>query len=285
LTFSIGIVRIADVRTRIPRTTLRISAALIFCLVSVTASSQFRNGSILPDPEPAQEFHPDSEFRMARVKYRTFGGAGSHGLLEPWWAIDYPFAEEHFLAALRRTTNLTVSDVEAQLELTDKRIFEYPFLFLQAPGAGNWQPTMEEADSLHEYLQRGGFLLIDDFHGERDWAIVQSAIEKVFPDRLIVEIPETDPLMHVFYDLDERSPIPGERHLRMGPGGQIVAQMQGPSHWRGIYDDHDRLMVAMNFNIDMGDSWEHADDPRYPVPMTALGYKFGINYVIYSMTH
>jgi len=91
--------------------------------------------------------------------------------------------------------------------------------------------------------------------------------------------------MHVFFDLDERTPIPGERHLRMSRGGQIVAQMEGQPHWRGIYNDHHDLMVAINFNSDMGDSWEHADDPFYPVPMTALGYKLGTNYIVYAMTH
>ena len=128
-------------------------------------------------------------------------------------------------------------------------------------------------------------MLVDDFHGQRDWAIFEAAIHRALPDRPIIDIPESDPLMHVFYDLDERNPIPGERHLRMGPGGQVVAQMQGTPSWRGIYDEKDRLMVAINFNIDMGDSWEHADDPRYPGPMTALGYKFGVNYVVYAMTH
>jgi hypothetical protein len=222
---------------------------------------------------------------MARVKYRTFGGGGSHGYYQPWWAIDYPLAEEHFFPALRRMTNLTVDDEEAHLELTDKRIFDYPFLFLQQPGRGNWRPTSEEAANLREHLLRGGFLLIDDLHGEYDWSIFEAAIRRVFPDRPIVEIPEDDPLMHVFFDLDERTPIPGERHLRMSRGGQIVAQMEGQPHWRGIYNDHHDLMVAINFNSDMGDSWEHADDPYYPVPMTALGYKLGTNYIIYAMTH
>src|SRR5262249_54013 len=163
--------------------------------------------------------------------------------------------------ALRRVTNLTVSDVETQLELTDKRIFEYPFLFLQAPGVGDWDPTPQEAANLREHLLRGGFLLVDDFHGERDWAIFHVAITRVFPDRPIIEISEDDPLMHIFYDLDEKTPIPGDRHLRRRRDGSIYAQMQGPAHWRGIYDDRKRLMVAINFNIDMGDSWEHADDP------------------------
>jgi hypothetical protein len=55
--------------------------------------------------------------------------------------------------------------------------------------------------------------------------------------------------------------------------------------WKGILDEHGRLMVVMNFNMDMGDSWEHADDPDYPQEMTALGYRFGVNYILYAMTH
>jgi hypothetical protein len=53
----------------------------------------------------------------------------------------------------------------------------------------------------------------------------------------------------------------------------------------GIYDDHNRLMVAMTFNNDVGDSWELADDPSYPERFSALGIRLGINYVIYSMSH
>src|SRR5262245_54514425 len=119
-------------------------AMVVLSVMAGTAIGQFRFGNIVPDPSPETERHPGSEFHLARVKYATYGGAGSHGLIQPWWAIDYPFAEEHFFAALRRTTNMTVADVEAQLELTDPRIFEYPFLFLQAPGAGNWRPTPKE---------------------------------------------------------------------------------------------------------------------------------------------
>jgi len=231
------------------------------------------------------EHGPESEFQLSRMKYRTFGGGGSHGYFQPWWAIDYPLAEEHFFPALRRSTNLTVADEEIHLDLMDDRIFEHPFMFMQQPGRGEWNPTPQEAARLREYCLRGGFLLVDDLHSEYDWAIFAAAMRRVFPDRPIIDIPETDAVMHVFFDLDERTAIPGERHLRMGGGGRIVAQMEGPPKWRGVYDDKNRLMVAINFNIDMGDSWEHADDPYYPVPMTALGYKLGINYIIYALTH
>jgi hypothetical protein len=110
-------------------------------------------------------------------------------------------------------------------------------------------------------------------------------MQRVLPGRPIVEIPDEDPMMHVFYDLGDRIQIPGLRHLRRGRGGGIVVQMEGQPHWRGIYDDRGRLIVAINFNMDMGDAWEHADDPWYPAPMTGLAYRLGVNYVIYAMTH
>jgi hypothetical protein len=194
-------------------------------------------------------------------------------------------AEVNFLPALRRLTNLSIAEDSRHLPLTDDRIFNYPFLFVQQVGQGNWNPSNEEAARLREYLLRGGFLLVDDFHGEWDWAVFEEAIGRVLPGRPIVEIPDDDPLMHVFYDLGDRIQIPGQRHLRWGGGGQIVAQMQGAPHWRGIYDDHGRLIVGINFNIDMGDAWEHADDPYFPAPMTGQAYRLGINYVIYAMTH
>ncbi len=268
-----------DRRAQRRKSTLRTAAAgLIICLLAGIASSQTGNRS-----RDTHADSPEAEFHMARMIYRGLGGAGSRGFINPYWAIDYPYAEAHFLPALRRLTNLSVADDSRHLEVTDDRIFDYPFLFLQQ--VGHWHPSSQEAARLKEYLLRGGFLLVDDFHGEYDWSIFQSAMQQVLPERPIVEIPEDDPLMHVFFDLDQRIQIPGRRHLRWGRGGQIVAQMAGRPHWRGIYDDHDRLMVAINFNIDMGDAWEHADDPYYPSPMTALAYSLGVNYVIYAMTH
>ena len=119
--------------------------------------------------------------------------------------------------------------------------------------------------------------MVDDFHNEYEWQSVRDAMADLLPGRPIVDIPEDDPLHHILFDLDKRTQIPGERHLYRG--------MEGPPHWRGIYDDRGRLMVALNHNSDMGDAWEHADDAHYPAPMTATAYRFGVNYVIYAMTH
>jgi hypothetical protein len=261
------------------RKATKISSALIVCFY-LAVDSQTANGTF-----DKRDDLPQAEFQMARLIYRTRGGGGSHGFFQPWWAIDYPFAEEHFLPALRRMTKLFVADDSRHLEVTDDHIFDYPFLFMQQPGRGNWNPTPHEAERLREYLSRGGFLFVDDLHGEYDWRVFESSMRRVFPDRPIVEITPYDSVMHVFFDVNQGIQIPGKRHLRRSYGGETVAQMEGPQQWRGIYDDRNRLMVVINFNMDTGDAWEHADDPDYPVPMTAVAYQIGINYVIYSMTH
>jgi hypothetical protein len=275
-----------------PHRKVILATVIVLCLLIRVGWSQFRReidlfGNFMSGNAYGYKGDvPPAEFRIARVKYATRGGAGSHGIVQPWWAVDYPYAEEHFSDALKRVTNIDIAEDSIHLELSDDRIFQYPFLFMQQPGQGNWRPSAQDAANLREHLTRGGFLMVDDFHGEFDWQVFQASMKRVFPDRQIVEIPDSDPLMHIFYDLDKNNPIPGERHLGFSRStGQTAVYMEGPPHWRGIYDDDRRLMVAMNFNMDMGDAWEHADDPYYPGPMTALAYKFGINYVIYAMTH
>ena len=238
------------------------------------ASAQFWRES----PEAQTAGPPEAEFHMARLAYYSRGCAGSRGSCNPMWAIDYPLAEAHFLPAVERLTRIEVAADSRHVTLADDTLFDYPWLFLQQPGQGGWHPDREEIVRLQEYLLRGGFLVVDDFHGEGEWLVFQEAMRAIFPDRAIVDVPEDDMLMSILFDLDQRTQIPGERHLR-------YLRMAGPPHWRGIYDDDGRLMVAINFNIDMGDAWEHADDPRYPAPMTTLAYKFGVNYVIYALTH
>ena len=262
--------------------TQKLLTSVLFASMIILAVHIVRGQEDRPDLVLA----PEAEFHMARLIYSSPGGGrGGYwgGWGRGWWAIDYPSAEYHITRALRRLTQLDVADDSIHLEAIDDRIFDYPWLFAQQ--VGRWQLSNEETDHLREYLRRGGFLVADDFHGEREWVIFSEAIRRVLPGRPIIDIPATDPLLHVHYDLDQRTQIPGERHLYMAAGGEIKAQLEGPQHWRGIYDDAGRLMVAINFNMDMGYAWEHADDPYYPEPMTALAYRFGVNYIVYAMTH
>ena len=257
------------------RRTLR--AGLLICLLAVVAASQ---GSY----DPREGDRPDAEFQIARVIYSTSARAGSRGILQPMWAVDYPLAEAHFLPALRRYTRIDVAEDTRHLKLTDDRLFQYPFIWLQQ--AGFWNPNDRELERLREYFLRGGFLMVDDFHGEQEWENFAYHIRRALPDHEIVDIPKDDPVMQIFFEIDQRTQIPGERHLRRRyGGGEAEVQMQGPPHWRGIYDDSHRLLVVANHNMDIGDSWEHADDPGYPLAMTAFAYQLGVNYVLYALTH
>ena len=166
------------------------------------------------------------------------------------------------------------------IELTDDRLFDFPWLYAVEVGAMHLSAA--EALNLREYLLRGGFLMVDDFHGPFQWDNFAYAMQQVFPDRRIVDIADDSEVFHVVYDLDERMQIPGLRPLREGRTWELGGNIP---HWRGIFDDDGRLMVAINFNMDLGDAWEHADWPDYPEPYSAMAYRFAVNYVIYSLTH
>ncbi|HSC13652.1 MAG TPA: DUF4159 domain-containing protein, partial [Gammaproteobacteria bacterium] len=245
-------------------------AAVAACAWLGVASGQFGDVSTA---------RPEAEFHFARLVYRDspYSRRGRWGG-RPAWATDYADAEFHVMQGIGRFTGIDVAEVDIDgnggrlIQLVDDSVFDYPWLY--AVEVGQWMLDESEAKVLREYLDRGGFLMVDDFWGEYQWEIFVDSMQRVFPDKPIEELGEDHELLHVLYDLDQRTQIPG----RNGPRPETP-------HWRGIFDDDGRLMVAINFNMDMGDAWEHADDPWYPEPMTALAYKFAVNYLIYTMTH
>lgn len=227
-------------------------------------------------PPASAQSVPDSELSFARLLYpegmgRRFGRRSS--------MVDYPEAEVHFTQGIGRLTRVDIGEA-VMIDLTDDELFDYPWLY--AVEVGYWYLDEHSAARLREYLLRGGFLMVDDFHGSREWQRFLDSMTRVFPDRQIVDISEDDEVLHVLYDLDQRIQVPGIGAWRRG----VTYERDGVDpHWRGIYDDHGRLMVAINHNMDLGDAWEHADTPSYPEPMTALAYRFAVNYVVYAMTH
>jgi hypothetical protein len=197
------------------------------------------------------------------------------------WTQDYPRADRHFSLALRRLTRVHVRSVEQPVNLDDgDDVYRWPWLY--AVQVGEWRLTEAQAKTLREYLLRGGFFMCDDFWGTYEWEVFEESMKRVFPDRIAVDIEDSDAIFHTIYDLDERYQVPGQRYVRTGQ----TAKCQGcPARWRGIYDDKGRLMVAMTFDSDLGDSWEWADYPEYPEKFSALGIRIGVNYVVYAMTH
>jgi hypothetical protein len=107
---------------------------------------------------------------------------------------------------------------------------------------------------------------------------------RVFPDRPVEDLPNSNAIFHTIYDLDERFQVAGWQWHNSGRTYEAGESGKTP-HWRAIYDDKGRVMVAICHNMDLGDSWEHADNPLYPEKFSALGFRIGVNYVIYAMTH
>ncbi len=124
--------------------------------------------------------------------------------------------------------------------------------------------------------------MADDFWGPTEWEIFMDSMKKVFPDRQVVELENKEAIFHTVYDLDDRYQVASHGSVMRG----VSFKCDGcPDHWRGIFDDRGRLMVAMTYQSDVGDSWEWADDPYYPERYSALGIRIGVNYVVYAMTH
>ena len=245
------------------------------------------------DEGPRPSFPSQAEFHFIRLEYtdlpqyhRRWSYASRNGSGEGWWLVDWPDADDHFTSGVQRLTRIAAGDPR-HLRLTDDRLFDYPWIY--ATQTGWWGLSSAEVARLREYLLRGGFLVVDDFWGAEQWEVFRETMQRVLPDRPITDIALSDSVMHVLYDIQEKDLtfIPGTRHLRRGSGGTVVVEQPwgtAPA-WRAIYDDHNRMVVAVNYNTDVGDAWEYADSPLYPEQMTALAYRYGINYLIYSMTH
>ncbi len=225
------------------------------------------------DPPDAYE---DTEFAFARLRYRSQGRGRYRGS----WGTDSNKAERQFIQGIRRLTGIHARSVEEIIDIDTDEMFNWPWIY--AVEVGYWELSESQARRLREYLDRGGFLVVDDFHGSWEWDTFQASLRRVFPDRTVVELPNDDPIFHVLYNLDNRFQVPGRQYL--GSGSTYERDGVTP-HWRGIYDDKGRVQVAILFNMDHGDAWEWADDPRYPEPFAALAYRIGINYIVYSMTH
>jgi Domain of unknown function (DUF4159) len=245
---------------------------------------EYRLGAI-PLPPDYQE---KTEWAFARLMFPPGPLNGYEGRDLDWhtgislWSQDFPRADRHFSLAVRRLTRLHVRSAEQLVNLDEGDEYDWPWLY--AVQVGEWGLTDQQGRALREYLLRGGFFMADDFHGNEEWYEFESRIKKAFPDRPIVEIPDDDPIFHIVYDLDQKYQLPGQAHLRPGYKSNNGASALG-AHWRAIYDEKGRIMVAITYNSDVGDAWEFADDPYYPERFSDLAIRLGVNYILYSMTH
>jgi hypothetical protein len=246
---------------------MRISFFLLVFLLGFAATG---------DDDQTRSRDPDStEFTFLRLVYSGNDWTGAS------WAIDYPKADRQFIYGLGKLTDFGfVSPQHRALTILDPELFRYPFAY--AVEVGQMRLSDQEAGQLREYLLRGGFLVVDDFHGEYEWQNFYSQMKKVFPEFEPVDLPLNHPIFHCYYDIRELFQVPG---LQFVYSGRTWEKGGYEAHYRGIQDDTGRLMVMINHNVDLGDAWEWAEVDVYPREYANLAFQLGINYIIYSMTH
>ena len=214
---------------------------------------------------------------MNMESYGAFGGRAGRGFS---WSRDYPKADRQFLIAMHRLTRIDGAPTERVITLDNDEIFNYPWIY--AVQVENWSFTDAEAKRLREYLLKGGFLMVDDFHGTDDWEHFMAGMRMVLPDRPVEDLKDNDEIYHVLYDINEKFQIPSEVYVNTGRTYEKDGYVP---KWRAIRNDHGRIMVAICHNMHLGDAWEWADDPRYPERFASMAFRLGIDYIMYSMTH
>jgi len=218
------------------------------------------------NPEPAEaRVEYDGRFSFVRLRYQ--GGFRR----DPGWAHDYPRADWHFQRILEEVTfTRTLRDESNIMSLDDPDLGFHPIAYMSEPGF--WTMNEAELNGLRTYLQKGGFIIFDDFRGARDWTNLQARMAEVLPDARWVTLDASHPVFHSFFDINTL----------------ITEGYYGEAQFLGIFEDNDpkkRLLAVANYNHDLGELWEFSDTGWVPVDVSNEAYKYGVNYVIYAMTH
>lgn len=223
-------------------------------------------------------------FTFVRIKYSSSGyGYRGSGV----WHVDYPDAELNLSYRLQQLTSLKVNPDAKVLELTDKELFDYPFIYIVEPGELLFNE--EEVKNLRRYLLSGGFLMIDDFWGENQWRNLYQQMKRVFPEREPEELDLTHPVFNCVFPIKEKPQIP---NVGLGTASQWNGGVTWETHdakephYRGIYDDKGRMMVIICHNTDLGDGWEREGENEYYFREFSekKAYPLGINIIFYVMT-
>ena len=267
-----------------------VAIVLALCIgAAATVLAQRRRGFGFGAPlrmATAESF--DGGFNFCRIIFsQSRDGDGGN------WSVDYPRADVNLSIRLGELTRTRISRDASTgepnhvlLRLTDDLLFQCPFIMMTEVGSAYITP--EETERLREYLLKGGFLWADDFWGEYAWKIWSREIGKALPpsEYAAVDLPRDHPIFRTQFIVDKVPQIPSIGHWYNSGGGTSEQSDSQEAHARGIFDKTGRMMVFMTHNTDFGDAFEQeATDPRYFYTFSVDGYAFGINVLLYALTH
>jgi hypothetical protein len=225
-------------------------------------------------------------FTFARVRYGShYGGYRRGGS----WATDLPDSDLNLSYRLQQMTSMKVDPDGRILNLTDRDLSDFPWLYIVEPG--NLHFSEEEVLALRKYLLNGGFLMFDDFWGDSAWRNVEQEMKRVLPDRSFVEMSLDHPLYRCVFNIQTKGQVP---NIRTGAESEYTGitweNHDGDTrtvHHRAIFDDKGRLMAFATHNTDNGDGWEREGESAYYFANFSekISYPLGINLIFYVMTH
>jgi hypothetical protein len=245
------------------RSQITILATLVVSLLggSFANAQRFRGRYAIEHNTP-----PASEFTSVRWHYGTNGRIGHMG-----WSHNYPYSELHLNDFVDETTRIDVQRESYNwLELGTDEIFEYPFTYVSEPG--EMELTDQEVYNLRQYIDRGGFILIDDFDGPAHLSQLRSQMLRVFPDRYFVALTIDNPIFDLIFEVQDLKGM-----APYVPGGELV--------YYGMLNSHGEIAIVACYNNDLANFWDRIDQGSYPLRPSTDAFRMGINYLVYSMTH
>jgi len=253
---------------------LAAAAAVAHAAAPAGEASAAAGSEVAPAPPSGPTY--DGRFNFVRIRWddrRGFSGRGGGG--EALWEHDMRRGAERYFATILDEVTLIDPHIEGKvLRFDDPELAYYPVAYIVE--VGYWTPTDAEVIGLRNFLTKGGFLIVDDFRGPQELLNFQYAMERVLPGMRFLPLDEGHRIWDTFFHI---------------PDPSTLAPPTYPQHvpmYLGIFEANDpdgRVMAVINFNNDIAEYWEWSAEGFLPIALTNDAYKFGVNYIIYSMTH
>jgi hypothetical protein len=161
-----------------------------------------------------------------------------------------------------------------------------------------WQLlTEDEVKALRRYLEKGGFLWVDDFWGIAEWQNLEEQTARAFPELKWKPIPPSHPIFSMVFPLKECPQVPAKIFFDMTgetfdmPDGhrEPVGGIEGvrTTHFMGLFSaDGARLLAVATHNNDIGDGWEReTEGEEFFRIFSTKSYALSVNIITYALTH